>query len=235
MIMKTRFWNIWNQKTWRVILGLVIIIELDSSLKIKINSRFQLIKFNLIPNILRLARYPLTGLICSKGIHAVGKSRWQEREVRKVLKIRNEIGKNQVGKLEPKLLITIEIVKWPLEFESFQFSWKEAFELESYCLNWKGTIPVIFPTSVTFFQTHFNSPTSTRTFQVQKLSNFHETFQLKRKPFNLGLSSIRLSNFRFFPTKRISFRSLLLIIVFTKRSKAFSKSKKILNFAFSTR
>ena len=31
-------WFLW---AWRLILGLVIIIELDSSLKIKINSRFQ--------------------------------------------------------------------------------------------------------------------------------------------------------------------------------------------------
>ena len=100
MIMKTRFWNIWNQKTWRVILGLVIIIELDSSLKIKINSRFQLIKFNLIPNILKVDRHPLIGFIYSERIHVADKSTLKEGDIGKVLswKVRNEIGKNEVGK-----------------------------------------------------------------------------------------------------------------------------------------
>ena len=81
-------------------MGLVIIIELDSSLKIKINSRFQLIKFNLIPNILRLVRHPLIGFIYSKQINVAGNRKLKEGDIGKVLswKVRNEIGKNEVGK-----------------------------------------------------------------------------------------------------------------------------------------
>ena len=77
------------------------------------------------------------------------------------LKVRNKIGKNEVGKLEPKFKSTSEVEKRLLKLESFQLSLKEATFHSELC-NLNGNLPTSdfptesFPTS-SFFKLLFRT------------------------------------------------------------------------------